>query len=421
MAPRSMRRRLCAAARDNDIVELKRLHDLDMASEADLLHALQRAIRSNSEEATAHLWKGVHLVRLAEPASSDNDEADEVDKEIDQAAVVRMVLESPNKALVRALARQHPQGGDQRIGGHAATNLLAVVRLVEPAVFYDVPANRSKLLDHTLCEVLYTLDDPWQGVQASVQELVEVHGVKITLGHVFQACLALDTRYSGAEEEAVLELLLDRYPPLGKDEFNQVLHQCCAAPSLGKALRVVLNSYEVNDEYGYESIFYTIHTGAWQSLEVLLDSFRCDDRLAAPLLLDYLGCPFSCHSTSPSFVRVLDVLLACVPADVTNELTCKLLATHASPGGVVDYMLARLLALHPEHLSSAVWLRLTREQALELVRRRSDLRAHAQIFLPHFSAWEHVIELQRAPTRDPLLAHTPLAAVLVELTLQYVA
>jgi hypothetical protein len=277
-----MRQRLWDAAASDNVVEIQRLCALDMARRQDYTWALPNAMRHESIGAAAQLWACIAQCDQADADMHDDEDEHKSEYEpvdANDALLVRMALEASRPDFVRQVAQLKPDTllqvlqSSNRWDAQAAPNLLELARMDQTLHLCDKGYHQDILLSKALFAAL-NLKPP--SLYPHVAELVQVQGALAKDSHATHACGLIDLGSNDGMALVLLDLLL----PSKHVDLVRLLEVCCNQQSKGRALRLLLENNDVQDEEGYCAGIASQHT-AWESLEVCLELLAWEEPRAA--------------------------------------------------------------------------------------------------------------------------------------------
>jgi hypothetical protein len=435
-APRRMLARLLQAATSNNVAELERLRQLDMAIRSEYCEAFHYALEHECIAAAIHLWFSAKHV----PSGSNERDVDEIMNSC-TSRLLMMVLESADSQWALQLAQhqsleyllttldsisnsprtirynQQSQGVVSSPAYNMSTHHCVDVNLLELVRYYrmrqeDGTSDKclSRLAKYALLAALTFSIHPWQGTYVRVQELLS--DTELGMHEVIESCIAID-RYPGHEETTVLQMLLSQLE--GDATIDDIFRACCEFTKIGLPTQMLL------DRYG---IYHANLASAWAEiasecgscvvLESCLDRVGVIDSITSGRLLCKMFDNYRMTYTSRALAHVLDRLLLYANLDDIQWLV----DTKKHPRRIHIFLL--------EHLSLRKGWRITDLQCLPMeiflwLCQRNP--AAFNTLSPHMNgiqvACMQNFFAQQVPVRDALLACTPLANVLMELVLQY--
>jgi hypothetical protein len=420
-APRSLRRRLCDAAEANDLAQLAWLRNLNMAEESDYLAALPSAIRSKAVQAFAYLCQSIQLVS-AHPAQNDLDEKTKVDidnrnLDVGLSRAIVPALRASSVDFCMHLVRCKPSEFLRQVRNRTSSqayspaNLVRVLRIDTDEQLYT-PEERKQLLDATLTTVLASTSPVYE----HMAELVHVHGARITLFHAREGCKVIDQMYES--DCLCLRRLMNDFilPSLDAEQQRILLFGCCSDYGKGRALRLLLSHYKVDDR---DATFakYASKYGAWRSLEVCLDLLPWQSDQAELFLNNLTATCFSVNDPVAAG-KVLALLLSHTPdASLPNP------SGHHRTNFNVMYLYLIEAHLQRKKRLPATWsfAWMNFEELKWLWRRNPEWRGRITTGAATFVRLRLLYERVRQDRiHASILASTPLALVLVDLVCELI-
>jgi hypothetical protein len=448
-APKSIRLRLIEAAGSNDVHELQRLCKLDMATSNDYQLGIKHAVEQRAMAAAIFLWQCTMDVPDEEEQEHEHSPGSMAfylahrshEKSITSYetghCLVRLVLTSADTTGMLYIARRAPEWFllviENMCLDDAHENVLHLAHLNRTEHIFPDKTAHARLLGCAMLAALAMNQHPWQGMHVRLRDLCGDDMVVCTI-HILYACIAIERCPDGTEERAMLYMLLDGWrvqqekeekkeeeKKKKKNNLQSLMLSCFYNTATGLSVRYVLDHWAIDDaDNTYVSI--ACASGSCVSMEACFDRIPHVDAALADRLLGKMAQNPYTATGSRSLAHVLERLLR-----------------HASPLGVSrarSTIHKQVSTMHMMHLylvehsalcygwsvncvssldqASFLWL---------LQRNRSAIVAlHPHVlalFSAHYVTWRTDFLAQQAPIRDRLLASSPLAADIVELTLQY--
>jgi hypothetical protein len=420
-APRSLRCRMLEAAIANDVPELERLRQLDMATKSDYQTALLHAISHESTAAAIHLWNSLRQVLDEQTFASLSSIAEHIVSSPDQA-LTRLALESSDSAFVCKLAEQEPawilkalhdslRGFTRSLRtNHLQDHLYALVHLDH--VYNTRPEDRKALLFHALHAALVVTTHPWQGRHACILHLLDIKGATPTRRHLMLACHAFD-RCQQDEERDTLRLLLER---ISLDKIGRIgiLRQCCEGKTMLRdtSIRFLFDSMKDHDPF---FVRLASQNGTCATLEACLE--RTPYILGAALSDRILFVLAAKNRNTPNWSRALGNVMEHLLSHATQDGIRHAFAAISHVPGHAMY----LFLLEPLRREMVDSMRMLDRSSFCWLLQRNRFKCTTSFAVTSQQAiWEIEFQIQQGPIRGALLLDTPLAADLVCLVMQYV-
>jgi hypothetical protein len=444
-APLSMQMRLIQAAATNDVSELERLRQLDMASEQEYRVALRCAISQGVCDAAMHLWDSAHKVppeqyltgqppevqRLTDNEFYKNVNADEYHNHQDDI-LARLAFDSNSGELVCRLAQKEPQliltavneYDIEQIGEGAYKNHFALVCFDRTAHIYTQKQDRDTLLFHTLRLSITFPAHPWCGVQERIVHLLNVEGASIVYEHVTEACFAFD-RHQGDEERATLTMLLEREEKAILDcEETNILEYCCRFTITGAPVRLLLG-YCSAEAAGDFYVQLASKEGTCATIEACLDHIKdatIDADLSDRLLFNMVSNQRLKNVTRP-LAYVLEKLLSrATLAGVRRAFSVYTGNQSSGDYAIYVYLLEHLFVKGGDKTRTMLYRisMLSKSRFCWILQRNPSAFNRLWMQLDRSCIkWKSELWAHQAPIRAALMDHTLLATVLVDLIMSY--
>jgi hypothetical protein len=464
-----MRLRLIEAAFHEDVAELERLRELDIATRDDYRVALDCAVNHGSVAAAMYLWTNLEGFPIGEddevlgslPTNTrrmyDHYRTPELDFDVAQTNTdfAKLVLQAAESKWTLQLARQAPEWlidildivSEDLSTKHAVhTNLLHLVRYNRrtPRSLPGGDNVHARLLMHSLFAACSSSHHPWQGIHSHVRELCA--DGEVFFDKDLSAVLGAVDRHPGVEECTTLDFLIQCWGD--RLDMDSLLESCCKSTKTGVPMRFLLDRITIEDEEGFYASLASLAAdeGSCETIEACLDrASTVDTELSDSLLLN-MAHNRATATGSRALAHVLEHLFQYASLEGVQQAlrACPEFkgqqryrffpfrpeCENSTPAHAMRLVLFEHNALRTGFWSYDVLFKLSQSDFFWMLQRNPttlvpNLALLSQQPLPGDlkplpqNAWVTTFLAQQASFRSVLLAHTPLAADLVELVLQY--